>query len=142
MRKRGKAVLVRLNEQEYVHLKRQSEITGLKMEPLVRQLILGRDVKLRPPENLAALLRQMSAMGNNINQIAKVANSSKFIRSEDMEAIQKMQDELWQAIKELRKNQLEGGMLWDIQRSLPSGNRYTYRWLMRPTKKRPVWIGW
>ena len=101
MRKRGKAVLVRLNEQEYVHLKRQSEITGLKMEPLVRKLILGRDVKLRPPENLAALLRQMSAMGNNINQIAKVANSSKFIRSEDMEAIQKMQDELWQAIKEL-----------------------------------------
>lgn len=101
MRKRGKAVLVRLNEQEYVHLKRQSEITGLKMEPLVRQLILGWDVKPRPPENLAALLRQMSAIGNNINQIAKVANSSKFIRSEDMEAIQKMQDELWQAIKEL-----------------------------------------
>ena len=101
MRKRGKAVLVRLNEQEYVHLKRQSEITGLKMEPLVRQLILGWDVKLRPSENLAALLRQMSAMGNNINQIAKVANSSKFIRSEDIDAIQKMQDELWQAIKEL-----------------------------------------
>lgn len=92
---------MRLNEQEYAHLKRQSEITGLKMEPLIRQLILGRDVKPRPPENLAALLRQMSAMGNNINQIAKVANSSKFIRSEDIEAIQKMQDELWQAIKEL-----------------------------------------
>lgn len=92
---------MRLNEQEYAHLKRQSEITGLKMEPLIRQLILGRDVKPRPPENLAALLRQMSAMGNNINQIAKVANSSKFIRSEDIEAIQKMQDELWQSIKEL-----------------------------------------
>lgn len=101
MRKRGKAVLVRLNEQEYVHLKRQSEITGLKMEPLVRQLILGWDVKPRPPENLAALLRQMSAIGNNINQIAKVANSAHFVRKEDMEAIQKMQDELWQAIKEL-----------------------------------------
>ena len=101
MRKRMIEISVRLNEEEYIHLKRQSEITGLKMEPLVRQLILGRDVKLRPPENLAALLRQMSAMGNNINQIAKVANSSKFIRSEDMEAIQKMQDELWQSIKEL-----------------------------------------
>ena len=101
MRKRGKAVLVRLNEQEYAHLKRLSETTGLKMEPLIRQLILGRDVKPRPPENLAELLRQISAMGNNINQIAKTANSSKFIRSEDMEAIQKMQDELWQSIKEL-----------------------------------------
>lgn len=101
MRKRIIKISVRLNEQEHTHLKRQSEITGLKMEPLVRQLILGRDVKPRPPENLAALLRQMSAMGNNINQIAKTANSSKFIRSEDIEAIQKMQDELWQAIKEL-----------------------------------------
>ena len=92
---------MRLNEQEHAHLKRLSETTGLKMEPLIRQLILGRDVKPRPPENLAELLRQISAVGNNINQIAKVANSSKFIRSEDMEAIQKMQDELWQAIKEL-----------------------------------------
>ena len=101
MRKRMIKISVRLNEQEHTHLKRLSEITGLKMEPLIRQLILGRDVKPRPPENLAALLRQMSAMGNNINQIAKVANSSKFIRSEDIEAIQKMQDELWQAIKEL-----------------------------------------
>lgn len=101
MRKRMIKISVRLNEQEHTHLKRLSEITGLKMEPLVRQLILGRELKPRPPENLAALLRQMSAMGNNINQIAKTANSSKFIRSEDMEAIQKMQDELWQAIKEL-----------------------------------------
>ena len=101
MRKRMIKISVRLNEQEHTHLKRLSEMTGLKMEPLVRQLILGRELKPRPPENLAALLRQMSAMGNNINQIAKVANSSKFIRSEDMEAIQKMQDELWQAIKEL-----------------------------------------
>lgn len=101
MRKRMIKISVRLNEQEHTHLKRLSEITGLKMEPLVRQLILGRELKPRPPENLAALLRQMSAMGNNINQIAKTANSSKFIRSEDIEAIQKMQDELWQAIKEL-----------------------------------------
>ena len=101
MRKRMIKISVRLNEQEHTHLKRLSETTGLKMEPLVRQLILGRELKPRPPENLAALLRQMSAMGNNINQITKVANSSKFIRSEDMEAIQKMQDELWQAIKEL-----------------------------------------
>ena len=101
MRKRMIKISVRLNEEEYIHLKQLSETAGLKMEPLIRQLILGRDVKPRPPENLAALLRQMSAMGNNINQNAKVANSSKFIRSEDMEAIQKMQDELWQSIKEL-----------------------------------------
>ena len=94
-------ISVRLNEQEHTHLKRLSETAGLKMEPLIRQLILGRDVKPRPPENLAELLRQIYAMVNKINQIAKVANISKFIRSENIEAIQNMQNELWQAIKEL-----------------------------------------
>ena len=92
---------MRLNEQEYAHLKQLSETAGLKMEPLIRKLILGRDVKPRPPENLAALLRQVSAMGNNINQIAKVANSSKFIRSEDIEEIKKMQSELWKVVKNM-----------------------------------------
>ena len=101
MRKRMIKISVRLNEQEHTHLKRLSEITGLKMEPLVRQLILGRELKPRPPENLAALLRQMSAMGNNINQIAKTANSSKFIRSEDIEEIKNMQSELWQVVKNM-----------------------------------------
>lgn len=101
MRKRMIKISVRLNEQEHTHLKRLSETTGLKMEPLVRQLILGRELKPRPPENLAELLRQMSAMGNNINQIAKVTNSTHSIRKEDVEQIQKMQSELWQAIKEL-----------------------------------------
>lgn len=108
MRKRGKAVLVRLNEQEHAHLKRLSETSGLKMEPLIRQLILGRDIKPRPPENLAVLLRQMSAMGNNINQIAKVINSIHTVQKDDIEQIQemqsdiqKMQSELWQAIRDL-----------------------------------------
>lgn len=78
------------------------------MEPLVRQLILGRELKPRPPENLAALLRQMSAMGNNINQIAKVINSIHTVQKDDIEQIQemqsdiqKMQSELWQAIRDL-----------------------------------------
>lgn len=108
MRKRGKAVLVRLNEQEYAHLKRLSETSGLKMEPLIRQLILGRELKPHPPENLAALLRQMSSMGNNINQIAKVINSIHTVQKDDIEQIQEMQSdiqqmqsELWQAIRDL-----------------------------------------
>ncbi len=89
-----------MTPKEYEHLKKQASLSGMTISGLLRAAIRGQEIH-RPPENLAALLRQMSAMGNNINQIAKVANSSKFIRSEDIEAIQKMQDELWQAIKEL-----------------------------------------
>ena len=76
-------------------------MSGMTISGLLRAAIRGQEIHPVLPEIKAEMLRQMSAMGNNINQIAKVANSSKFIRSEDMEAIQKMQDELWQAIKEL-----------------------------------------
>ena len=61
---------LRLNAAEYAHLCRQAEVTGLKKEPLVRQLIMG--VNLRPR---ADLLRALSAIGNNINQLAHQANA-------------------------------------------------------------------
>ena len=41
-----KTITLRLNAGEYAHLRKQAEATGLKMEPLLRQLILG--VNLRP----------------------------------------------------------------------------------------------
>ena len=37
----------------------------------------------------------------NINQIAKVANASGFVRMEDIAQIKAMQGMLWQAVKEL-----------------------------------------
>ena len=43
----------------------------------------------------------MSGMAVNINQIAKVANASGFVRMEDIEHIKTMQEMLWQAIKGL-----------------------------------------
>ena len=92
---------VMLNEKEQSHLMEHFRNSGLTKSKYLRALILGQEIHPRPPEEIDELLRQMSAIGNNINQIAKVANSAHFVRKEDMEAIQKMQDELWQAIKEL-----------------------------------------
>ena len=53
------------------------------------------------PGELTELLHQMSGVAVNINQIAKVANASGFVRMEDIEQIKAMQGMLWQAVKEL-----------------------------------------
>ena len=90
-----------MNEKEYAHLKKLTEASGLKMEPLIRKLIMGQEIHQRPPAEMPELLRQMSAIGNNINQIAKVANSSKFVRQEDIKEIQKMQSDLWKAVRHI-----------------------------------------
>ncbi len=75
MPKPYKTLTLRLNASQYAHLQRQTEATGLKMEPLIRQLITGVNLRPRPPDTYAALLRELSAIGNNINQLAHQANA-------------------------------------------------------------------
>ena len=41
----------------------------------------------------------LSAIGRNINQIAKVANASGYVRKEDIQSIMEMQAALWRAVK-------------------------------------------
>ena len=101
MREIAKRVSLRLDSTEYAYLKQLSTDTGLKMEPVIRRLIVGAELRPRPPGELTELLHQMSGMAANINQIAKVTNASGFVRMEDIEQIKTMQEMLWQAIKEL-----------------------------------------
>lgn len=101
MREIAKRVSLRLDSTEYAHLKQLSMDTGLKMEPVIRRLIVGAELRPRPPGELTELLRQLSGMAANVNQIAKVTNASGFARMEDIEKIKAMQQMLWQAVKEL-----------------------------------------
>ena len=101
MREIAKRVSLRLDSTEYAHLKQLSTDTGLKMEPVFRRLIVGAELRPRPPGELTGLLRQMSGMAANINQIAKVANASGFVRMEEIERIKSMQKMLLQAVKRL-----------------------------------------
>ena len=76
-------------------------IAGRPIEPFIRALITGVELRPRPPDELTELLRQLSGIAVNINQIAKVANASGFIRMEDIAHIKMMQGMLWRAVKEL-----------------------------------------
>lgn len=101
MREIAKRVSLRLDSTEYALLKQLSMDTDLKMEPVIRRLIVGAELRPRPPGELTELLRQLSGMAVNINQIAKVANASGFVRMEDIAHIKMVQGMLWQAVKEL-----------------------------------------
>lgn len=101
MREIAKRVSLRLDSTEYAHLKQLSIDTGLKMEPVIRRLIVGAELRPRPPGELTELLHQLSGMAVNINQIAKVANASGFVRMEDIAHIKMMQGMLWQVVKAL-----------------------------------------
>ena len=96
MREIAKRVSLRLDSTEYAHLKQLSMDTGLKMEPVIRRLIVGAELRPRPPGELTELLRQMSGVAVNINQIAKRVNAGGSAYKADMREIQERLDEIWQ----------------------------------------------
>lgn len=69
MRTRRNSVGLWLSDAELTHLRQQCQITGLNTNTYLRKLIMGEHLCPRPPDAYAALLRELSAIGNNINQI-------------------------------------------------------------------------
>lgn len=100
MRENTKAILLRLTVEEYAHLKATAETAGLKVEPTIRKLIMGVQLRPRPPDEYAALLRELSAIGNNINQIAYWANARKGITDGEVRDAVALVYRAWQLVKE------------------------------------------
>lgn len=75
MLKRQKQVTVRFTEEEYHQLKNKCDAAGMKMEPFLRALVSGCTIRKRPPDSYKALAAQVAAVGNNLNQLTRLAKS-------------------------------------------------------------------
>jgi len=89
-----------MNEQEYRHLKKQAEVAGLGMDPFIRSLVLGVQLRPRPPDTYAALLRELSAIGNNVNQIAHNTNANKAAAQAEIDEAVKLVRQAWRLVKD------------------------------------------
>ena len=83
--KRDKQITVLFSGVEYLAIKRRAQIARLPLSDYCRQLVLtGKaEARLTPEQN--TLLNQVASLGNNLNQIAKRANTDG-IRSIAIEA--------------------------------------------------------
>lgn len=99
MRNRTKAVIVRLTEKEKRHLQRQAFNAGLKVEPFIRKLIMGVEIRPRPPDNIPQLIREINAIGNNINQIARKVNTENRVSQEQLNELFRLLGEIYREVK-------------------------------------------
>ena len=81
-------------------MREQCEITGLPTSVLIRHALAGVQLKHRPPDEYAALLRALSAIGNNINQIAHWANAKKSIQEAEIRQAVLLANKAWNLVKE------------------------------------------
>ncbi len=76
MRKRNIPIIVRLNAKEQQHLAKQVKKSGLSQEAFIRTLINGYAPKELPPPDYFSMMRELHAIGSNLNQIAAKANAT------------------------------------------------------------------
>ena len=90
MLKRQKQLTVRFTDEEYAALKGKADIAGMKMEPFVRQLVEGCTIKPRPPDSYVRLSQQVAAVGNNLNQLAHIANATGKVSDHSLQQAQQL----------------------------------------------------
>lgn len=100
MRTRNRHISVWMNEREYRHLRAQAELVGMGIDPFIRSLVSGVQLRPRPPDTYSALLRELSAIGNNVNQIAYWANAQQSASEADIQEAAALVRRAWRLIKE------------------------------------------
>ncbi len=107
MLKRNIKITFRLNAKEHQRLKKNVRKTGLSQETYIRTLLAGYVPKELPPPDYHAMMCELNAIGNSINQIAARANATGFF----------LADEYASYVREFRKAVLE------IQRAVTQPER-------------------
>lgn len=100
MRKRNHVIPVRLNARELHYLDEQVERSGLNREEYLRTLIVGGEVRAKPCEHHAELLRKIAGLCNNANQLAHVANGTGTAGQESVKEMLRISRETWRLVKE------------------------------------------
>lgn len=65
---------VRLSQEEYDTLQRDRQKCNLTQSQYLRSLIMKREIRERLPIDYHHMLTEISRIGNNLNQIARIAN--------------------------------------------------------------------
>ena len=79
MRKRNVQILFRLTEEEAEHLNELVRKSGRSKEAFLREMVRGYQLCEKPDPEFYKMMRELSAIGNRINQLAAKANTLGFV---------------------------------------------------------------
>ena len=87
MRKRNIKKQIWIDVKEDNLLKQKSKVVGLSESEFIRSMIKGYRIKEQPTDEIKQFQRELYGIANNINQIAKVANSRYSVSHDNYEYI-------------------------------------------------------
>lgn len=104
MSTRNKRINLRISEEELEEIALNMGKTSVSnMSEFIRQMAINGYVVNVDFSELKGVVSQLKRIGNGINQIAKVANSTGTVQKSDVESIEANQEEIWKMIKTILK---------------------------------------
>ena len=91
-----------LSPQDARELKRKAKLCGITETAVIRILLHGYEPKEKPDARFYETMRQLSAIGNNINQIARSVNAG-IARAEDAKRGLYLLDQVYELMYEVAK---------------------------------------
>ena len=100
MRLREKQIVFRTTYEEYKEIKIRAEKVGLNLSDYIRNRAVGFEPREKPPKEFYEAIKQIRLIGNNINQIARLANETGIL---DEPTCKQQFDKLNELIIEIKK---------------------------------------
>ena len=99
---KGYKVSFKLSEVDYRKLEQDAKQSGVDRSKYLRALVQGASgIDKEFPADRANLIRQITGIATNVNQIAKYANSQGAIYFSEMDKLQVLLQEIKQLLKEV-----------------------------------------
>lgn len=97
-RKEDRQINFRVSDLEYQRLEQMAKDAGMSVPTFCKKKAQG--ARIKPPkvnkEGAVEIARQLRAIGNNVNQLARRANEGNAIPREELQGIQKELQAIWQ----------------------------------------------
>ena len=105
MRKRMNRITVCLDDNEYATFLDLQKSTQLSKSKLLRYMIRGCTPIEAPPADYPKLIRELRAVGNNLNQLVRLARTTGYINTSELNKI----------LDDLRKTEHEVNMTFTVK---------------------------
>lgn len=84
--KKTKLVKAYFTEEDYERLNYLCSIMKISKSKMIRFLLYYKNIKEAPPVDYSVFIREMRAVGNSLNQLARVANAKGWINEKELRA--------------------------------------------------------
>ena len=99
MRYKQKRICCRVSDEVWENLQKLKKDSGLTMTAIISKLIMGYDIKPLNTDELLRIYKELNHIGNNINQIAHIANCEKHLSADKINEADELMDKVWECVR-------------------------------------------